>query len=296
MSRANPASAESSRGVRDGHVLRSAAIAPMPAASISAPAKATRLLGIVGERATMTVLYYACRIDHRGWPHAFDVHLCTRMMDRVKPRERQQRRQESRQESKAVRRASAERTQRRSALFWRGAAVLLVIGAVAVSYSFYSGRQFVKAVKTGSYPAGLHQAGRITYTESPPMGGPHNVAWQNCGIYDVPIHNEHAVHSLEHGAVWITYRPDLPASDVQRLKATAADDFMLLSPYPGLATPIVASAWNHQMPFTSASDPGLKRFIDEYKNNPTSTPEFGAPCAGGTSATAADNSLGTRGF
>ena len=39
--------------------------------------------------------------------------------------------------------------------------------------------------------------------------------------------------------------------------------------------------------------PRLQRFIDRYKNNPDTTPEFGAPCAGGTSATAAADTLQT---
>jgi hypothetical protein len=101
------------------------------------------------------------------------------------------------------------------------------------------------------------------------------------------------VHSLEHGAVWITYRPDLPPDQVQTLKSTAADDFMLLSPYPGLPSPVVASAWNHQIRLDGAADSRLQPFIDQYKNNPAITPEFGAPCAGGTSATAAADTLRT---
>ena len=200
---------------------------------------------------------------------------------------------EERQRRKAAERAAAEQRARRRALIWRGTGIVLVVAVAAVAYSLYAKRQLLQAVKTASYPAGQHVAGPIVYAENPPIGGQHNVVWQNCGIYDAPIHNEHAVHSLEHGAVWITYRSDLPADQVQMLKGVASDDFMLLSPYTGLGSPVVASAWNHQIRLDGAADPRLRRFIDRYKNNPDTTPEFGAPCAGGTSATATADTLQT---
>jgi hypothetical protein len=196
-----------------------------------------------------------------------------------------------RQERIAAQREAAERRRRRNALLWRGALVVIVLGAAAFSYRLYTQRHLLDAVTTATYRAGLHLAGPIDYTERPPVGGPHNVVWQNCGIYGEPIHNEHAVHSMEHGAVWITYRPDLPPDQVQILRNTASDDFMLLSPYPGLASPVVASAWNHQIKLDGAADSRLQPFIERYKNNPETTPEFGAPCAGGTSATAAADTL-----
>lgn len=198
-----------------------------------------------------------------------------------------------RQERKAAQREEAERAKRRNALLWRGALVVVVLGAAVFAYRFYTQRRMLDAVTTATYAAGMHIAGRIDYKESPPVGGTHNVVWQNCGIYDVPVHNEHAVHSLEHGAVWITYRPGLPPEQLQILKDLAADDFMLLSPYPGLPVPVVASAWNHQIRLDGASDPRLRGFIGQYKNNPQTTPEFGAPCAGGTSATAEADTLTT---
>jgi hypothetical protein len=71
----------------------------------------------------------------------------------------------------------------------------------------------------------------------------------------------------------------------------ASDDYLLLSPYPGLAHAVVASAWNRQMTFERADDPALSAFIAKYKNNPETTPEFGASCAGGTSALARMDSL-----
>lgn len=200
-------------------------------------------------------------------------------------------RNEGRQDRKAAQREAAARKKRRNALVWGGVCVLLVLGAVAFSYRYYTQRQFLSTVTTASYRAGMHVAGPITYTETPPLGGQHNVAWQNCGIYEVPIHNEHAVHSMEHGAVWITYRPGLPADQLERLKTLASDDFMLLSPYPGLDSPVVASAWNHQIRLADAADPRLQQFIGQFKNNPSTTPEFGAPCAGAISATAAADTL-----
>jgi len=196
-----------------------------------------------------------------------------------------------RQERKAAQREAAERAKRRNALVWRGILVVAALGAAGYAYRLYSQRQLLQTVTTATYAAGMHLAGPIDYKEQPPVGGAHNVVWQNCGIYDVPIHNEHAVHSLEHGAVWITYRPDLPSDQVKTLDEIASDDFMLLSPYPGLAAPVVASAWNHQIRLDSATDPRLKAFIAEYKNNPQTTPEYGAPCAGGTSAPATADTL-----
>ena len=189
-------------------------------------------------------------------------------------------------EQKAAREAAARgyaARQKRRQVLLLGGTVVVVLVAAALAYGYYQQARLLDAVTTASYPAGQHLAGRIQYKENPPVGGAHNVAWQNCGIYNAPIHNEHAVHSLEHGAVWITYRPDLPADQVEVLRRVALDDLMLLSPYPGLPAPVVASAWNHQVALEGASDPRLAAFIAEYRNNPETTPEFGASCAGAIS-------------
>jgi hypothetical protein len=198
---------------------------------------------------------------------------------------------EEKQRKKAAQRAVAEQNARRSSLIRKAAGIALIAIVAAVVYSQYTARQLLQNVKTATYPAGLHVAGTIAYAENPPIGGQHNVVWQNCGIYDAPIHSEHAVHSMEHGAIWITYRPGLAPEQLQTLKTLASDDFLLLSPYPGLPQPIVATAWNRQLGFERASDAGLPAFIARYKNNPETTPEFGASCGGGTRALATVDSL-----
>ena len=202
-------------------------------------------------------------------------------------------RDEEKQQKRAAQRAATERRARRRSLMWRGAQVVVVVIVAAIVYDLYAKRQLLQDVKTATYSAGLHSAGPIVYAENPPMGGQHNVVWQNCGIYDAPIHNEYGVHSMEHGAVWITYRPDLAPDQVQTLRELASDDYLLLSPYPGLAYPVVASTWNHQLTFERADDPALPAFIAKYKNNPETTPEFGASCAGGTRELASTDSLTT---
>jgi hypothetical protein len=52
------------------------------------------------------------------------------------------------------------------------------------------------------------------------------------------VRNETAVHSMEHGAVWITYRPDLPAEQVDKPRELATSKtYVLVSPYPDLQAP-----------------------------------------------------------
>ncbi|CAA9559857.1 MAG: hypothetical protein AVDCRST_MAG73-3554 [uncultured Thermomicrobiales bacterium] len=139
--------------------------------------------------------------------------------------------------------------------------------------------------QTFAYLGGVHTEEPVAYAEVPPAGGPHSAVWQNCGYYAEPVGNEHAVHSLEHGAVWLTYRPDLPADQVATLQDLAENqDHVLVSPYPGLPSPVVASAWNAQVMLDGPADPRLEQFMREYRLSPDA-PEPGALCSNGTSET-----------
>jgi len=129
-----------------------------------------------------------------------------------------------------------------------------------------------------------HTTDDVSYDPTPPVGGDHHPAWQNCGFYDVPLVEEHAVHSLEHGAVWLTYDPDLPAADVAVLRRLAdRHAFLLVSPYDGLPSPVVASAWGVQVALDGVDDERLEPFLVKYLQGPQ-TPEPGAPCTGGVGA------------
>jgi hypothetical protein len=134
---------------------------------------------------------------------------------------------------------------------------------------------------------GKHVQGKVQYTVLPPVAGQHNNDWQNCmgDVYDAPIASEHAVHSLEHGAVWITYRPDLPKDQVEQLAGKVrGKEKLFMSPYDGLDKPISLQAWGYQLKVDNASDGRIDDFIKALRVN-ASVEGPTALCAQGITAT-----------
>ena len=202
-----------------------------------------------------------------------------------------QRRREARERVQEMRRQEAANQRRRSTWFAVGLAVLVILTIGGIAWAVQVGGNEpapggIDGVRTFDYAGGQHTSDNVDYAESPPVGGEHDNVWQNCAIYDKPIRDENAVHSLEHGAVWIAYSPDLPQSDIDALAGRFDETYLLLSPYPGLEAPVVASAWNTQLALDGVDDPRLDAFVTKYRQG-EQTPEPGAACEGGTSATVA---------
>lgn len=127
-----------------------------------------------------------------------------------------------------------------------------------------------------------HVNGKVQYPTSPPAGGNHNPVWQNCGYYTTTVTNELAVHSLEHGAVWITYVASVADSVKSDLMAKAkASPYVLVSMYPDNPTPIVVTAWARQLKMTTYDAALVAQFIDVYSIDGPTVPEVGAACRGG---------------
>jgi hypothetical protein len=118
------------------------------------------------------------------------------------------------------------------------------------------------------------------YGMNPPAGGDHFGAWLNCGVYSEPQQNENAVHSLEHGAVWVTYDPELvDQAGVDTIVDALPRTYVVVSPYPDLPAPVVASAWGAQVQLDGPDDARLGDFVDKFWQNPD-LPEAGAACTG----------------
>jgi hypothetical protein len=131
-----------------------------------------------------------------------------------------------------------------------------------------------------------HKAGALQYKVTPPVGGDHNPTWERCmgDVYGTQIPSENAVHSLEHGAVWITYRPDLPKDQVTKLASKVRNkDFLLMSPFPGLDKAISLQAWGYQLKVDNANDGRIDDFISALRENATMEP--GAVCSAGNYTT-----------
>ena len=167
--------------------------------------------------------------------------------------------------------------------------VIVVLAVGIIAYAVNKGQKKSdsanpdKIVGITHYPnlSRNHVNGVVKYAQSPPVGGDHAPIWADCTgtVYPKQIANENAVHDLEHGAVWITYKPGLPAAQLDILtKLVSGNQYMILTPYAGLKTNVSLQAWGYQLFVDSASDARIPVFIKDLLLNQSNTPEYGASC------------------
>ena len=141
-----------------------------------------------------------------------------------------------------------------------------------------SDRNLVKAAQ--------HQSGPIQYAQNPPVAGKHNPDWQNCmgDVYDAPIANEHAVHSMEHGAVWVVYNPAKLNKDQIAALAKKVDgkEYSLMSPMENLDAAVSVQAWGFQLKVDNPTDKRIDEFIKATRKN---AGVEAASCSGGITET-----------
>ena len=206
-------------------------------------------------------------------------------------------RQRQRADQRRLEAQEGKRSSQQRAAMWTVAIVAALVVGVTALIVMQSGSP-APTTQAGATPgsqAGVetypvtdqsHVEGAVTYEQTPPVGGPHSSVWQNCGVYEEPIANENAVHSMEHGAVWITHNPELPASDIEALRSVGeGNPYVLVSPHPDVSG-VVASAWTKQLSLDTMDESRLREFVTNFAQGPQ-TPEPGAPCTGGIGEPAA---------
>ena len=175
--------------------------------------------------------------------------------------------------------------------------VLLLLAVVLTLSACSTGSSKPKPTISGlqtftEQPKPRHTTKRVTYDHTPPAGGQHwpptapiaprLYGWLRCGVYTEPVPNEFAVHSEEHGAVWLTYLPDASADDIAKIAALEkGQKYVLVSPYPGQPGRFMASTWGAQLSVDTADDPRLEAFVKAYAGGGQGD-EKGADCIHGS--------------
>ncbi|GAA1767245.1 DUF3105 domain-containing protein [Agromyces humatus] len=205
---------------------------------------------------------------------------------------KEQRAAERQRKLEEFRRREAKSRRNRRIAIWSGSiAAAVVVGLLITSivltpqaarYTAGGEGATVEGVETFENTSN-HVEGVVDYPQTPPAGGEHNPAWLNCGVYTEPVPNENAVHSLEHGAIWVTYDPSLSDADLETLKSKLPSTYIVLSPFDDLPSPIVLSGWNTQLQVDEADDPRIAEFLEEYWQS-QNVPEPGALCTGAIDA------------
>ena len=121
--------------------------------------------------------------------------------------------------------------------------------------------------------------GTVPYGEGePPTSGDHSqhLPWQ---AYDQEIPDMNVIHNLEHGGIYIAYRPDLPADQVAKIKSLFTKPFSdpkftptkaIIAPRAASNSPIILSSWNRNMKLEFFDEAKMKEY---YLRNVGKAPE-----------------------
>lgn len=126
-----------------------------------------------------------------------------------------------------------------------------------------------------------HVASKDYDTEEPPTSGDHTepLPWQ---IYAQEIPDSNVIHNMEHGGIYISYRPDLPKEQVDKIEALFSKPYSnpdfspskaVVAPRSNNKSPIVMSSWLRSQTFESFDE---TKMIEYYLENVGKSPESGA--------------------
>ena len=102
-------------------------------------------------------------------------------------------------------------------------------------------------------------------------------------VYTKAIRQQNAVHSLEHGAVWVTYNGKAADADVKALaEKVAKTPYTLMSPVEDQAGPDHAAARGASSAPWTRRPTRVEQVPQSYVQG-EQTPEPGAACTGGLS-------------
>jgi hypothetical protein len=103
----------------------------------------------------------------------------------------------------------------------------------------------------------------------PPVRGPHYAQPQRVGVYEQPVPDGNAIHSLEHGIVWISYNPELLNEEGINALEALGEQYggdTIIAPRPLNATAIAAASWGQRLKLDGFDTGQLEDFIRTNRN------------------------------
>ena len=118
----------------------------------------------------------------------------------------------------------------------------------------------------------VQEGTQVLYQSNPPTSGNHWPVPLRDGIYDEEKPDGAVIHSLEHGRVWITYKPDIGQDAIAALQDAVKGQFgTITGPRETNETDIALAAWTRLDTFNLREDGTLdvkrvREFIQRYRN------------------------------
>lgn len=103
------------------------------------------------------------------------------------------------------------------------------------------------------------------YNSNPPTSGPHFANSQPGGIYENKIPDGNLIHSMEHGAVILWYRSDIPATESGQLKSifSSVSAFKkIMVPRDNLDVPVALTSWGRLLKLQTIDERQIKAFME----------------------------------
>lgn len=121
-------------------------------------------------------------------------------------------------------------------------------------------------------PSHIVEGTKVSYGSNHPTSGNHWPDPLRDGVYDTEKPDEALVHSLEHGRVWVSYKPEIGTKALQALKDTLKGRFgVILTPRSANERDIALAAWTRLDSFNLLNDGTFDKnrildFISRYLN------------------------------
>lgn len=180
--------------------------------------------------------------------------------------------EQTKNESKRERATQIARMQKIKKIFWIAVvAVLIGIGVWGIiTYRRYQDAHLPGVTYPEQKKEHVDENYQFSYNSNPPTSGPHFAQPSEWGIYKEELKDGALIHDLEHGGIWISYKPGIQ-DDIKKKLEGFYDTYgrkIVVTPRAANDTDIAVAAWGHLDAFSVSeySEMRIDRFIRAFRN------------------------------